>query len=120
MSPQCVDMRKVGGLLAFHGGDQHFVQYNQFFRILLLIRFDSLGHKILRYNLLNFGCMFFLVEYPAHQLIGVCGFGPALFHYLFHRLFNGRGVFGDQLRSQLVIVNPTWNLTMGTCICYGE
>jgi hypothetical protein len=43
-------------------------------------------------------------------LIVVCGIGLAQRHYLFHRFFNGRGVFRYQLRSQLVIVNTTGSL----------
>ena len=54
-------MGKIGGLLALHGIHQYLVEQHEFFRILVGAELDSLGQEILRYDLLDFIGVMFLV-----------------------------------------------------------
>ena len=46
------------------------------------------------------------------HLVGFCGI-LAQFHYLLHRLFNGAGMFSNQLCPQTVVIDTAWDFTMG-------
>ena len=64
----------IYGLLALHGTNEHLVKHTQLLRIFLGIKLDSLSHKILADDVLEFFRMVLLVHHPSHALITVPGF----------------------------------------------
>ena len=84
------------------------------FITVVLGRFDPLRHEICGDDVLDLLCVSFLVADPANQLVVINIFGSSEGDDLVHRFLDRRDVLLDELYPELVVVDPTRDLAVGT------